>query len=101
MKIPKNLKIGAQTVKVRFRDKLIHGDEEQLGISKMSTNKIELARTYMGEKLPEGSVTDTFLHEILHASNTNYGIGLKEDQVCGLAGALLAVIRDNDLDFRK
>ena len=30
-----------------------------------------------------------------------YGIGLKENQVSGLAGGLLQVIRDNGLDFRR
>lgn len=109
MKIPKELRIGAQTVKVELVDSLEGHRElgDAIGHSSGSINRILLSRSvddpYAGVPalMPESVMTDTFLHEIIHMVSNNYGIGLDENQVMGLAGALLQVIRDNNLDFRK
>lgn len=101
MKIPKRLKVGAHVVRVKFRDHVTYEGEEVCGLSQSAFDKIDLAKRYQGKRVPEGSLADTFLHEVIHVASSHFGIGLKEDQVTGLAGALLHVIRDNNLDFRK
>ncbi len=109
VKIPKEIKLGAQTVRVELVDSL-EGHRElgnAIGHSSGSINRILLSRSvddpYTGGSvlMPESVMTDTFLHEIIHMVSINYGIGLDENQVMGLAGALLQVIRENNLDFRK
>jgi hypothetical protein len=98
MKIPSTVKIGAQEFEVVWTDSV---DGDQLGLTKSHLNRLEIARNVDGEKIPEGSLVDTFMHEVLHAISTTYGLELRERQVAGLAGGLLQVIRDNRLDFRK
>lgn len=98
MNIPTTVKVGSQRIKVLMIDSL-PGDN--LGMAKQGVGKIEVSKTCRGEVVPEDSLADTFLHEIIHVVSGTYGIGLKENQVSGLAGGLLQVIRDNGLDFRR
>jgi hypothetical protein len=99
MRIPSKVRIGAQAFDVVFTDNC--DDAQNLGVTKAHLNRMEIARKADGERIPEGSLTDTFMHEIIHAISITYGLGLKERQVAGLAGGMLAVIRNNGLDFRK
>jgi len=102
VKIPKRVKIGADDIRVKFKNTVKCADGESvLGISKGSVGRIEIAKRFNGENVTESTIADTFLHEIFHILNANMGINLKERQVAGIAGGLLMVIRDNDLDFRK
>lgn len=100
MRIPDRIKIGATGVNILLSECVKLKGEDLLGLSRSSVGKIEIATTYDGEPCTEETITDTMLHEIIHIINQNFGIGLRERQVAGLAGALLAAIRDNDLDFR-
>jgi len=63
-------------------------------------NRIVVGRRRFDEDMPESVIADTFLHEVAHFCSSTFGLGLTEQQVEGVSGALLAVIRDNDLDFR-
>jgi hypothetical protein len=101
MKIPRTIKIGAQRIKVVVVPSVVMDDEEVLGISKSVIGRIEVASRFEGYEVPEDSMADTFLHEVIHATSCTYGCDLTENQVNGLAGGLLQVIRDNNLDFRK
>jgi hypothetical protein len=102
MHIPKVLKVGAQRLIIRQSDIVFALDGEPvMGLTKTGTGRIEISTTYHGEKCPEDSIADTFLHEICHSVSAIYGLDLSETQVIGLAGGLLQVIRDNNLDFRK
>ena len=96
MRIPKKIKIGAQKITVKTVDTL--GDDD-MGAFFPGTNELLLARKVSYGVIPEDQMADTFLHEIIHAVNRNFGIGLTECQTAGLAGGLLQVIRDNNLDF--
>jgi hypothetical protein len=100
MKIPKWIKVGQQRLKIVVRDVVkARNGEEILGMTLTSVSVIEIGRTYHGKVCPEDSLADTIFHEIIHSVNSIYGIGLTERQVIGLSGGLLAVIRDNKLDF--
>jgi hypothetical protein len=101
MVIPKVIKVGAQRMRVMVQPVVKLDEEICLGVSQICVGRIEIASTFKGEDVPEDSMADTFLHEVIHATNATYGLDLSETQVMGLAGGLLQVIRDNKLDFRK
>jgi uncharacterized protein YpuA (DUF1002 family) len=103
MKIPKQIKVGAQQIRVYQRDFIFDDKGDSVcGLSNLTKNRIDLAlKKDKGQIMSETCVADTFLHEVLHLVSGNYGIGLTENQIAGLSGSLLAVIRDNDLDFKK
>jgi hypothetical protein len=77
------------------------GKTELLGQARYGEEEIWLAEKDGKKILPESSVADTFLHEVIHSISRRFGIELRERQIAGLVGGLLAVIRDNNLDFRK
>lgn len=99
MKIPSHVKVGAQDISIILKESIRGEDGEVLGHSKMHFNRIEMAQTIDGESLPEGCVADTFMHELIHIGSFIFGLDLSEPQVSGLAGTLLHIIRDNNLDF--
>jgi hypothetical protein len=102
VKIPKVVKIGCHRVDVLWDEDCCGEDGEQfLGKAQASLNRITMRkRDDDGLKMPESVLADTFLHEVLHLVSQNYGVDLTEAQVAGVAGGLLGVIRDNELDFR-
>lgn len=100
MLIPKSLKIGASRHKVVLKPECWGEKAKYLGEVYSGSQEIWLAKNADGKVLPESSVADTFLHEVIHSVSRTYGLGLRENQVAGLAGGLLQVIRDNKLDFR-
>jgi hypothetical protein len=100
MKIPSKVKIGASKIKVCVVDSAELDGGEVLGVSNAAISKILISTSFKGKHCSEDSMTDTFLHEIIHMISQNMGIGLTERQVVGVAGGLLMVIRDNNLDFR-
>lgn len=102
MVIPESLKVGAHDVSVRWSDCLVDKDGDQLfGLTTPWMNLIEIARHYREIGLPESSIADAYFHEITHIINAMFGLDLTENQIVGLSGAWLMVIRDNDLDFRE
>uniref|UniRef100_A0A6M3J4C3 Peptidase n=1 Tax=viral metagenome TaxID=1070528 RepID=A0A6M3J4C3_9ZZZZ len=106
MKIPRTVKIGAARYAVKMEVEAFasidapNGMKENVGEHVPSLRILRVSDRSHGKKIPEESVTDTILHEILHAVSRVYGIGLDENQVAGLTGGLMQVIRDNKLDFR-
>jgi hypothetical protein len=101
MKIPDLTKVGANDVAVQYSNDLKDKDGDHIfGLATPWMNLIELSTHYQGQALPEGTITDTYFHEITHIINATYGLELEEHQIIGLTGAWLQVIRDNDLDFR-
>lgn len=96
MKIPKTLKIGGHRVEILQKTEL---QSTYIGLAHYATNKIELRTEFDDEQIPESRITETFLHEVLHFISDNSGLGLKENQINGLACQLLQVIRENKLDF--
>jgi len=105
MHVPKSIKVGASNFKVRLVPDEWEDQKDKgsffLGQMRYGNQEIDVALRSEGKALPEASIADTFLHEVIHAVSRTYGIGLTENQTGGLAGGLLQVIRDNSLDFRK
>ena len=74
MKIPKKLKIGKHTIKVFFVEP--EPGEHWIGRINRRTLDIELNKEY-SQTMQE----EAFIHELLHATDMIYGLGLMEHQV--------------------
>ncbi len=107
MKIPRKLKIDSHRITVRKAKAIRNvgeGDDKgkkYLGLCDLNHGIILLSTHFGGVKLPRHKRESTFFHEILHYVSSQRGIKLKENQVQSLAYGLIAVIRDNGLDFRR
>lgn len=51
--------------------------------------------------MAQTQLTQTLLHELIHAASEAYNINLEEEQVNQLATVLLDTIQRNGLDFRR
>jgi hypothetical protein len=67
-------------------------DSNTMGISDSRDGKIAFE-----EGLSNGSLGQTFTHEVIHAIADDLGISLNEEQVTGLAAGLFAVLSRNGL----
>jgi len=91
MKIPKQIKIGANLFKI-LRGSFRHEEDMDGGSLEWETNTM-----FVASDMPEDREATCFLHEILHGLN----IYLTEEQATYLSEGLMQIIRDNNLDFRK
>lgn len=89
MKIPKLVKIGANTFKIS-RGSFRRESDMDGGSVEWESNLMFLA-----DDMPEDREATCFLHEILHGLN----IYLTEEQVTYLSEGLMQVIRDNKINF--
>jgi hypothetical protein len=82
------------------QEKVIPGLPENAGLSEHDLLRIHISMESKSERMPESAIADTVLHEILHCIDVVcLGNVLEEKTICQLAAALLAVIRDNNIDF--
>lgn len=58
----KKFKLGNKTYSIKYVDKL----DELLGQANSATCKIEIAKNYNGDKLPQDSIDQTVYHEVVH-----------------------------------
>jgi len=99
MKIPRTVKIGPHRFTIYQHESLSDGEVELMGNTNSNICKIRLRTKHDGQLIPESNRTETLLHEILHGANHIYEMDMTEQQISCLAPALLAVIRDNKLNF--
>jgi len=96
MKIPKSVKIGAYTYRVKYEKSLKrHKLGDVNGICDNEGLTIWLVKGMVGEQLKI-----TFLHECLHAIESVYGFELGEERVSKLDHTLTAFLIDNNLGFK-
>jgi hypothetical protein len=95
MKIPDSIKISGHKIKIIKKKELFSDDERVWGLAYIHLKKIELAV----EDLPESTIAETFLHEVLHMICSIHGIKLTEKENQAIALSLFQVIRDNKLSF--
>lgn len=88
MRIPKQVRVGAQTYSVEFdasiRDNGVQGE----------CNFRQLAIRLLDDR-PPTRVQETFLHELIEALNYEYQVGLRHKQIADLGMAMYQVLRDN------
>jgi hypothetical protein len=98
LKIPRKIRIiGRDFAVIRDHENMLH--EGCYGTIEYDENIIRLR-----ERKPyfsEHQEAQTLMHELVHAIDFSIGIKLEEDQINRLTVGIMAVIRDNDLDFRK
>jgi len=94
MKIPKSVKIGAYTYKVKTVKVLTHNGNDLTGLCDNDKCVISIldGMTKVDEKI-------VLIHECLHAIENAYGIQIGEKRVGKLDHALTALLTDNDLEF--
>jgi len=89
MKIPKSVKVGAYTYKVKLTSKL---DSDGLCEDKTLT-------IWLKKDLHKTDLAITFMHECLHAIEHSYEIFLGEKKIKKLDTYLVSLLRDNNLTF--
>jgi len=104
MRIPENVRIMGRTVRVIYPHVFQERDDCN-GLASPDTDQILLAAQCNGAPLSEGAIAENFLHEIgHHVSHIVTGnVRLDDDETkhSMIFRLLFAIIRDNDLDFRK
>ena len=99
MKIPSTIKVGCHMYKVEFP--IVN--RGSIGETHNNLNTIRIADTSGNGKMPESSIVQTLMHEIIHAidrkSNlcvfSKYNEGPDESKVDGFAEWLCMVLYDN------
>ncbi len=91
VKIPKQIKIGGRTYKLRLNDHLIR-DEGNRGCVYWHTQIINL-----DSNMEQEPMSVSFLHELVHAIDEHYcgRTGLSEEATCGLSEGLYQFLKDN------
>jgi len=97
MKIPERLDILGYEYQVL--NEVTHNDSHY-GHAKHKDAKIILYSS-PDYTMPEQIEAETLLHEIIHSIDTALCLDLDENTVTRLSKGLFAVIRQNNLDFRK
>jgi hypothetical protein len=94
MKIPKKLKIGGHEIEVR------RATTSRLAAFDLGIHEISISAD---GSFPESKLSEAFLHEIIEGIMVLNDLKCKDDhtEITTLSEALFAVIRNNDLDFRK
>ena len=94
MKTPNTLQICGHTIKIEYRDGLVVGGDECWGVYDDDKHTI-----YLKIGMSETRKMEILLHECIHAIAEIHNLNLSEKAVKILAIALLALIRDNKIDF--
>ncbi len=95
MRIPDRLKAGPFVYLIERRDYILDRENEErslFGHIDYATRRIEIATKY-GPEQAEAS----FIHEIIHAIDDLFALGLEERQVDCLAKGFYMILQDNDL----
>ena len=71
-------------------------DVEIFGDMNPKTNKIRLTNKY-----GQGALESTLIHEVLHAIDDMYGVGLTENAVEALGNGIYTALKDNGLEITK
>lgn len=93
MKIPETVKVGPFTYKVSLVDIVNRYKPERIGEVEHDVNK----EIRIQKDLDRDKLESVFIHELLHCTDVFMHLGLSEEQVERLEGAVYMVLRQNDL----
>jgi hypothetical protein len=99
MKIPDVIDFIGHPLTVFQVDKIEIEDEAEHGTTSSINDQIFIANTAKNLTVSEAGKTETLIHELIHHIDWAFQLRLTERQVLCIARGLLAVIRDNKLDF--
>jgi len=96
MKLPKEIRVGANDYKVKAINSLLD-DSDNLGNITYSNATIRI-----DDSLAESTFKETLAHELVHAMLYESGYyEHNEDQVIRLGKVLSMILRDNDFTFMR
>jgi len=93
MKIPDEVKVGPFTYKVSLVDIVNREQPELIGEVNHSINK----EIRLQKNLDQDKLESVFIHELLHCMDVFMRLGLSEEQVERLEGAIYMVLKQNNL----
>ena len=96
MRLPKKLTIAGHTITVEYRKKLFMDNHECWGIYDDGKHKI-----YLAMKMDPTRKAEILLHEAIHAISDIHLLHLSEKAVKILGIEVLALIRNNKLNFQS
>ena len=102
MKIPGKVKIGAHLVTVvypyHFKERSDLCGQRDGALNEIRISDVDTG----GTKRPESKITETFLHELIHAADIITGHNIFKDNekaIDGISESLFQIFRDNKLHF--
>ena len=96
MQIPDKVKVGHRDYLVEMVPQLDDGSRELYGECRYDDEVIRLCTRY-----PTNQQKCTLIHELIHAVDEMYHVGLSEKQVIRLGKGIYQVIKDNPSMFRE
>jgi hypothetical protein len=93
VKIPETVKVGPFTYKVSLVDIVNRDRPEHIGEANHCINK----EIRLRKDLDQDKLESVFIHELLHCVDVFMHLGLSEEQVERLEGAVYMALRQNDL----
>ena len=94
MKIPGKIRIGGQDIVIEMSE---HLPDNRLGDICLAGGKIRIAKKFSDNEQSETSITNTFIHEVVHGVLTTMGESeLTENErfVCTFASLVVDVIEE-------
>ena len=92
--VPRKIKIGGHEIKVIYKNKIFEQKEECFGVADKENNVI-----YLAKGMEKTRKMEIILHESIHIMEGLYDFSLTEKEVTLLAVGLLALLRENKMDF--
>lgn len=93
MKIPEKVTVGPFTYKVSLVDIVNREKPDRIGEVDHCTNK----EIRLQKDLDQDKLESVFIHELLHGMDAFMHLGLTEEQVNRLEGAVYMVLKQNNL----
>lgn len=94
MKIPNKIRIGGQDIIIEMPE---HLPDNRLGDICLAGGKIRIAKNFSDNEQSETSMTNTFIHEVMHgvlSTMGEYELNENERFVCTFASLVVDVIED-------
>lgn len=90
----KKLKIGCHDYEIIFQEKIVHNENECLGLCSPDSLKIYLRDSL---KQTPDLLLETLIHEALHAIEVSWGVKLGEKKVGVLGCAVYDLFKNNNI----
>ena len=94
MKIPNKIRIGGQDIVIEMPE---HLPDNELGDICVAEGRIRIAKKFSDSEQSETSITNTFIHEVIHGvlkTMGEYELNGNERFVCTFASLLVDVIEE-------
>ena len=90
-----SIKIGWKNYKIVYTDEELYEDGEKI----LGSVNCDAAKIIIETRHGEDSSKVTLIHEVIHAMDDMYNVGLEEWQVEALSNAIYTTIKDNNIAY--